>query len=118
MNRVQRKLVGKWFGLAFLFIGIVIFERLLKSSPGLFKGILFLSMVAALLYEGPITKPTESNSIRIGRIVSANPWIKGWLCICALSATALAVAATWYDLDLDERLGFAGELVAILLIGA
>jgi hypothetical protein len=118
MNRLQRKLVLKWFGLAALFVGVPILERVLKNSPGLFKGILFLAMVAALLYEGPIPRPAESNSTRIDRIVSANPWIKIWLGVCALSGTALAVAAIWYDLDLDKRLGFGGLLAAPLLIGA
>jgi hypothetical protein len=118
MNRRQRKLVYRWIGLACVFIGCVVLERILKNSPGLFSGILFLAMIVALLYEGPTTTSAEERSEVINQIVNANPWIKVWLFVCALCGAILAVIAIFYDMELDKRLGFGGLLAVILLIGA
>lgn len=101
-----------------LFLGFIVLERFLRAKPGLFSGILFLAMVIAMVYEGPRERPAESSSNRINRIVRANPWIKVWLGVCALCATALAVVAIHYDVDVEKRMGFGGLLGAILLIGA
>jgi hypothetical protein len=118
MNRRQRSLVRKWIGLACLFLGLVFAEQFLRTNPWLFRAILFGGMVLALLYEGRPAEPAGSSSDRLRRIVNANPWIKTWLFVCAICATALAVAAIHYELDLHNRLSFGGLLASILLVGA
>ena len=118
MNRRQRKRVTRWIVLAAVIAGVIVLESLFKSSSWAFRGILYFGLFVALILERPTAGPAESSSNRIACTVRNNPWIKGWLLVCALGAIALAVAAVYNDLDLGEQLGFGGLFGAILLVGA